>query len=70
MQLSYEIQDYIGVDLNITLMIKKKYVSELRLNMYIVRSKGLAPGKLAKRSECHAIGASQSVTLIMRIKYK
>ena len=43
--------DYIGVDLNVTLMIKIQCVLELC-------------GKLAKRSECHAIGAGQSVTLI------
>ena len=58
-------QDYIGVDLNVTLMIKIKCVSELRLNMYTMRSKGLAPGKLAEHNECHAIGAVQSVTLII-----
>ena len=35
----------------------KMCVSELGLNMWTERSKGLAPGKLAERSECHAIGA-------------
>ena len=31
-------------------------VSELGLNMHTGRSRGLAPGKLAKHSRCHAIG--------------
>ena len=43
-------------------------VSELGLNMWTGRSKGLAPGKLAKHSKCHAIGAGQSVTLITYIR--
>ena len=38
-------------------MIKIKCVSELELNMWTGQSKGLASGKLAKCSECHAIGA-------------
>ena len=58
-------QHYIGVDLNVTLMIEIKCGSELRLNMYTMRSKGLSPGKLAECSKCHAIGAGQSVTLII-----
>ena len=43
---------------SITVMIKINVcVSELGLNMWTERSKGLAPGKLAECSECHAIGA-------------
>ena len=46
------------------MMIKIKCVSEVGLKMWTERSKGLAPGKLAERSECHAIGAGYSVSLI------
>ena len=42
---------------SITVMIKINVcVSEIRLNMWTGRSRGLAPGKLTERSECHAIG--------------
>ena len=42
---------------SITVMIKISVcVSELGLNMCTGRSRGLASGKLAERSKCHAIG--------------
>ena len=37
-------------------------MSELGLNMCNGRLKGLAPGKLAECSECHAIDADQSIS--------
>ena len=42
---------------SITVMIEINVcVSEMELNMWTGRSRGLAPGKLTERSECHAIG--------------
>ena len=45
------------VETSITVMIEINVcVSEMGLNMWTGRARGLTPGKLTKHSECHAIG--------------